>query len=276
MQDRVSRQELQEIEARLGDRDKSILNTILEYRYLTTDLIQRLYFTDHSTSSAALRATSRNLNKLKELDLIRNVERRIGGVRSGSGSYIWQLAPAGHHLLRLKGSKARPLPRNFEPSLYFLIHILSVAETHVRFHEICRKKGMKLVTLQNEPENRRKYNKGGKIVSLQPDLFAVTICDDYEDRWFIEVDLDTESPCRIIEKCDRYHEYYRSGLEQKENEVFPLVVWIVPDAERKESITKYIQKEFAKQTKIFTVVTPDELETLVCQGADASGRITLC
>ena len=56
----------------------------------------------------------------------------------------------------------------------------------------------------------------------------------YEDRWFIEVDLDTESPNKIIDKCERYHKYYRSGLEQQESGVFPLTVWIVPSAERKK------------------------------------------
>ena len=125
-------------------------------------------------------------------------------------------------------------------------------------------------------EVHQQQNSGGKIVFLKPDLFAVTVCDGYEDRWFLEIDLDTESPIRIIEKCQRYHDYYRSGLEQKQYSVFPLVVWIVPDAERKETITKHIQKVFAKQPKIFTVITMEELEPLIRQGADSTGGVTLC
>ncbi len=51
----------------------------------------------------------------------------------------------------------------------------------------------------------------GKIISLKPDLFAATKSDGYEDRWFIEIDLSTESPSTIIGKCDRYRDYYRSS-----------------------------------------------------------------
>lgn len=103
---------------------------------------------------------------------------------------------------------------------------------------------------------------------MKPDLFAITLCDSYEDRWFFEIDLATESPIKIIEKCQRYHQYYRSGLEQKQYGVFPLVVWIVPDGARKESITTHIRTEFAKLPKIFAVITTDELETLLRQNAE--------
>jgi len=276
MPKRISRQQLEEMESALSDRDKSILNSILEYRYLTTDQLRRLFFTNHASCSAALKATSRGLNKLKGLGLIRNTDRRIGGIRSGSGSYIWQLETAGHHLLRLNGSKTRPHPKRFEPSLYFLVHMLTVAECYIRFHEICGKRGLKLTAIQNEPENWRQYNSGGKIVILKPDLFVITMCDDYEDRWFFEIDMDTESPIRIIEKCQRYHDYYRSNLEQKQHGVFPMVVWIVPDAERKETVTGHIKAEFSKQPKIFAAITLEELEPLICQGADGAGGITLC
>jgi hypothetical protein len=106
------------------------------------------------------------------------------------------------------------------------------------------------------------------MTALRPDMYAATICGEYEDRWFIELDLHTESPSKVIEKCRRYHDYYRSGLEQKLHNVFPLVVWIVPDAARKESVTKHIREAFQKQPKIFIVITPEELETLIRQGVE--------
>jgi len=124
---------------------------------------------------------------------------------------------------------------------------------------------------QNEPYCWRPYGSVGKIVSLKPDLFAITLCDKYEDRWFFEIDLATESPVKIIEKCRRYHQYYRSGLEQEQYGVFPLVVWIVPDDTRKSSIMLHIKAAFSKLHNIFIAITPDELETLVRQGADYSG-----
>ena len=87
MPERVSRKQLEELEPILSDRDKNILRSIQAYRYLTTSQIQRLHFIDAASHSAALRATSRNLEKLKELHLIDSLARRIGGIYSGSGSF---------------------------------------------------------------------------------------------------------------------------------------------------------------------------------------------
>ena len=268
MLDRISRKELEEIECLLSDKDKNILRSVWELRYLTTNQIRRLYFTEATTESAGLRAASRTLKKLKEMKLIAVLDRRIGGVRSGSGSYIWHMDAAGDHLLRLMESNTRPRRRFFEPSTYFLAHTIAVSECHIRLTEICNDKNIKLTEISGEPDNWRPMNSGGKITSLKPDLFAVTVCGSYEDRWFIEVDLDTESPAKIIDKCRRYHQYYQSGLEQKQYGVFPMVVWIVPDSVRKERIRQCIHAEFSKLPNIFVVVTPDELEALICQGAD--------
>ena len=85
---------------------------------------------------------------------------------------------------------------------------------------------------------------------------------------FIEVDLDTESPAKITAKSEKYHKYYRTGLEQEETGVFPLTVWIVPSRERKEKLTAYIREAFNKQPKLFAVITQDELRGLICQGGE--------
>lgn len=273
MPERVSLKQLEDLLPILSDRDKSILRTIQSYRYLTTSQIQRLHISNSASISAALRATSRNMKKLKEFHLVGTLARRIGGVYSGSGSSIWFLEAAGEHLLRLIDNTACSHKTNFAPSAYFLTHMLSVSECFVRLSEACRKKGMRLCEVQNEPNCWRPYNDAGKIISLKPDLFAITVCDNYEDRWFFEIDLATESPIKIVEKCHRYLDYYRSGLEQKQFSVFPLVVWIVPDAVRKSSIERRIKSEFSKQPNIFKVITPDELMSMVCMGAvDTEGN----
>lgn len=106
------------------------------------------------------------------------------------------------------------------------------------------------------------------MLSLKPDFFAITVSGQYEARWFIEVDLDTESPTKIIDKCERYHKYYRSGLEQEDAGVFPLTVWIVPTVERKNKLIHAIREAFDKQPRLFAVITNDELKHLICDGGD--------
>ena len=85
----------------------------------------------------------------------------------------------------------------------------------------------------------------------------------------IEIDLSTESPSTIIGKCDRYRDYYRSGLEQKQFGIFPVVVWLVLDAGRKERLRTAIKEAYPKGGKLFIVITTDEFERLIRQGFDA-------
>lgn len=270
---RISRRQLQELDSRLGDRDKELLRAVQKYRYLMTGQIQRLLFRESATSSAGLRATSRTLKKLQQMGLVDSLSRRIGGVRAGSGSFIWYIAHAGERLLRLHDGRAFPIRRQFEPSPYFLAHTLAVAEIAIQLTEICQDHEPEITSLQLEPECWRTYSDAGVSLSLKPDLYAATISEEYEDRYFLEIDLDTESPAKVIEKCEKYHAYYRSGLEQEESEVFPLTVWIVPGRERKEQLIRRLREVFDKQAKLFAVITGDELQHLILDGGD---RDMLC
>lgn len=265
---RISRKQLVEIDSRLGERDRELLAAVQKYRYLMTSQVQRLIFTDAATSTAALRAASRCLKKLREFGLVNALSRRIGGVRAGSGSLIWYITYAGERLLRLRNSHAYPVRRHFEPSAYFLAHTLAVAETAIRLTEICREHEPEIASLQLEPECWRTYSNAGVALSLKPDLYAATTTEEYEDRYFIEVDLDTESPAKVIEKCQKYHAYYRSGLEQEESEMFPLTIWIVPSITRKEKLIRQLKVAFDKQPKLFAIITSDELEQLILEGGD--------
>lgn len=270
---RISKRQLLETDSRLGERDRQLLGAVQQYRYLMTGQIQRLLFTDAANSSAGLRAASRNLKKLNEFGLISSLSRRIGGVRAGSGSFIWHITHAGERLLRLHDSRSFPIRRRYEPSPYFLAHTLAVAEIAIKFIEICREHEPKITALQLEPECWRAYSSAGVSLSLKPDLYVATTTEEYEDRYFVEVDLDTESPAKIIEKCQKYHAYYRSGLEQEESEMFPLTVWIVPNAARKERLIRHLKDAFDKQAKLFAVIICDELEHLILEGGD---REMLC
>ncbi len=266
---RLSKNQIINLDTRLSDRDRDILSAIQTCRYLMSGQIQRLLFTDAATPSAALRAASRNLKKLKGLGLISSLSRRIGGVRAGSSSLIWYITHAGERLLALHNDKPRPARRFCEPSPFFLAHTLAVAETAIRLTEISRENNIQIPNMQLEPECWREYSDCGVAVPLRPDLYATAISGEYEDRYFIEVDLDTESTTKVLEKCERYHKYYRSGLEQEEAGVFPLTVWIVPNAKRKQRLIEAIKSAFDKQPRLFAVIVSDELEHLIRDGGDS-------
>ena len=77
------------------------------------------------------------------------------------------------------------------------------------------------------------------------------------------MDLGTESPTQVVEKCQTYLRYYNTGIEQRKQEVFPMVVWLVKDEARKEKLRQYIRENLPPQPKMFLVITPDQLGKMV-------------
>jgi len=265
-----TKQRLAQLEQNLSARDHQVLASLSRCRYLTTLQIARLYYFGESvTHRAAVRAANRSLARLREDGLIRPLQRRIGGVRAGSGSFVWALTPGGARLLQAQTSDPQPRKQFREPTLHFLTHTLVIAEAYLQLTEICAQHGMVLADVQFEPECWRRYgNKGGKAVVLKPDLYAVTQGGGYEEHRFIEIDCATETVARIVEKCERYIQYLRSGVEQGQTGVFPYVVWIVPDAKRKGSVERHIRAAYPHGPDIFIVILPDELEALIRKGIE--------
>ena len=268
MNEYFTRQRLLELEQNLSDRDRRILKSLRDCRYLTTLQIARLYCCQSVNRRAAVRAANRCLAKLRDYELIRALDRRIGGVRAGSGSFVWTLTPGGFRLQQLRSADS-PQRKHFrEPSLHFLTHTLVISEAWLQLSEICARHDMTLARGQFEPDCWRWYaGKGGKQLVLKPDLYAITKGAGYEDCWFLEIDCDTETVALVIDKCDRYLDYLRTGAEQKQSGVFPYVVWIVPDQKRKDSVKRHIRSQYPRGPDIFITILPDELECLVTGGA---------
>ena len=125
---RIGEKQLGEIELRLTEQDRKILLSLRELRYLKTNQLQRLFFSNVSrTNRTALTAATRTLNRLKALGLISHLEKRIGGVRAGSLGMVWHITEVGCRLLDLGLSQERKRNRQFEPSPMFLRHTLAVS-----------------------------------------------------------------------------------------------------------------------------------------------------
>ena len=143
-------------------------------------------------------------------NLIESLERKIGGKNSGSKAFVWLLSDPGMRLLHLNSSGSVPRKFFYEPSPAFLNHTLAVSETFLRITEICKKHKPELRQAVTEPSCWRNYKgSDGKATALKPDLYAVIRNGEYEDNWFIEVDLATEAPCVVLEKCERYVAYHK-------------------------------------------------------------------
>jgi len=261
MTPRVGIYRVEQILDQLTERDLAILHSVEKYRLLSTRQLQRLHFavgSEHASQVAATRACTRVLGRLHSHRLLAHLERRIGGVRSGSAGYVWRLAAPGDRLVRhLRGEPGRR--RFIEPSQRFAAHTLAVAEVAVRLHEAAKIGAFELVQIDTEPTNWRRFlGLHGGVETLKPDLHVITHSQDYEDHWFLEIDLGTEHAPTIGRKCRLYGRYAQTGRYQAEWGLFPAVAWIAPDKARVGVIEAAIAQEANLQTELFQVVSRDE------------------
>ena len=225
----------------LSERDLAVLASLERFRLLTTGHLQRLHFADHASDLASARACTRSLRRLEEHELVSSLARRIGGVRRGSASYVWQLAAVGERLLRSLRGQARRR-RFVEPGGTFVAHTLAVNDVAVALLEAGRTgQGLTVERLATEPGNWRQYlGPGSETRWLKPDLHVVlVIADDdgeYEEHLFLEIDLGTEHLPRIRDKCATYAAYAATGAYQADHGLFPAVVWLSPDPARRKAL----------------------------------------
>lgn len=256
---RVGSRRLAQLKGSLSARDRRILDLLLGHRYLTSRQIEQFCFADHVTAASGARTARRVLRRLAEQGLIAALQRRIGGIRAGSASYVWQLAAAGARLVAGKVNF-----RTHEPSPRFLAHCLAVADAHLAVLIQQRTGPLEDVSVQLEPTCWRHFTGlGGERRLLQPDLFVRTTSAEYEDRWFVEVDLGTESLPTLLGKCAVYEAYRASGLEQSSAGVFPLVVWQLTNEARRDAFASRIVRSLDLSPALYRLVTPAEFPALM-------------
>lgn len=111
-------------------------------------------------------------------------------MRAGSGSFVWHIT--------IKGLKALHRPQRFknkyEPTAHHLEHTLAVTQAYV-FLKLLEEAGkIQLERFDFEPTCHRTYvTFSGKKIFLKPDAFTQLVFGIYEDRYFLEIDMATES-----------------------------------------------------------------------------------
>ena len=250
---RVGRLGVFALQERLSARDRQILEYVGALRLLSAAQVQALLFPDqqHASPMTAARCCRRVLERLTRERLLVRLERRVGGARAGSASFIYSLGSLGQRVLDQGG----PRRRLSEPSARFVDHTLAVGEFFVALIVHARSGGWELIEWESEPGAWREVTTlGGRIV-LRPDLFLALAVAEYELRWFVEVDRGTEHLPAITRKCRLYHSYYRGGHEQRRHKVFPRVLWIVPDTRRAEQLQALIDADRRLTADLFRVAT---------------------
>lgn len=242
----------------LSDRERSVIHTLRTVRVASAPQLERLHFT-----GVGRRRTRSALASLVARDLLARLPRVIGGTRAGSSGFVYVLGPVGQRVLRPHLTRSR---RPWTIGTPFLAHSLAVTQLLVNITEACRETdGLASIGIfRGEPDCWRTFITG---LSLKPDAEALIHQGPYEDRWFFEVDLGTESPATLDRKLARYVAYWRTGYEQNIVDVFPRVLWVVPDDARKGVLHDAIARTPAEARPIFAVATVSEAADRVVEGA---------
>lgn len=258
---RVSRKQLEHLETHLPERDRAVLDLVAAHRYLTTGQLERFVFTGHVSQESAARTARRVLTRLERSGLLASLDRRIGGVRAGSSARVWQLTAASARLLRDDGVNFR----RHDPSPRFLAHCLAVGDVNLLVRGLTAH-GAGRVSVEVEPASWRSFTgPGGERRSLQPDVAVHIETDDFEERWFMEVDLGTESLPTLLRKCGQYEAYRVSGQEQAEHGSFPLVWWVLPTIARAERLLATIRRTPRLTPTLYRVATFETLPTTLVE-----------
>jgi len=250
---RMTRLSVVALRERLSDRDLQILDDVSRLRLMRARHLEALHFPAdrHANATTAARRCRRVLERLTRDRLLVRLERRIGGVRAGSASFVYTLSPLGQRVLDHGGARRRLL----EPSERFVDHTLAVADFFVEIAAAAGARRWELLEWQSEPTCWREVvTLGGRVV-LRPDLFVVLGVGEYELRWFVEIDRGSEHGPAVRRKCRLHHSYYKSGQEQRQHRVSPRVLWVVPDERRVVRLEELISNDPRLTADLFRVAT---------------------
>ena len=169
-----------------------------------------------------------------------------------------------------ENGEGEEVPRRQRPrevSTTFLDHLLAITEVRTSIEEAVRQEADTEAAVALEPDCwRTALSSSGQLQVLRPDLAVTVTSPAYEDRYLIEVDQATENPGRVIATCWRYQEHQ---AQASDGDVFPLVVWLVPNDRRRHRLERAIAHSTGLLRELFRVIRLDQLPTLIHGGPAA-------
>lgn len=259
----------------IDDINLTILQLLAEHKFLTTQQIAKFLHSENRLFSSTVRIMSRRLQTLQAKRIITaRAERQVGGVgQGGSEPHIWHLDRLGHYALEdLKKVEDGSKRKFFRPPTYtFARHRVAMNDTKLLFHHIAKQyESVRIHEIFMEEKSWRAFtNRAGETTSLRPDMYVATFRGELKHHWFVEVDCNTESPMRVIAKCNQYLEYLLSTTPDSWCcGEFPAVLWVVPTIKRRNSIRRHVAQSLphVPPNQLFLVVTPAELPALIAEG----------
>lgn len=198
----------------LTTRDLDIVHLVEQFSQLSSTHLSELVFANRSHS-----VPDRVLSRLVQLGYLARVGRRNSGDQGGAGAYVYQLGRYGRVLLDVQSRASANVSG----------HALLVADIYVALKQ-AERTGVLAV---------RRWDVEVSVPPVRADLFVSV--DFPEQRrtgsYFLEADLATERPQRIVEKLNGYWQ----AAGNSKDEYFPYVVFVVVHPGRKAELQRVIR-----------------------------------
>lgn len=223
----------------LSARDQAIVADVARVRVLSGRQVERLHFAD-LVGRHGDRTRRRVLERLVSLGLLASLERRIGGVHSGSAGLVYCLAPGGQRwrALDTEAYQQQRFRAPGTPTERFMIHNLVISELYVGLREAERAGQLSLVDFNAEPACWWRDNEGEWV---KPDAYVVVASGDVEDSWAIEVDQSTESLPTLRRKLKVYLDLVANEERGPGGGLLPRVLVSVRDERRLAAVRELVR-----------------------------------
>lgn len=253
---------VEDLLARLSDRDLAIIESLERCRVLSGAQLERLHF--YSLSSKTRSRTRRLvLARLTEWGVIAPLTRTIGGIRGGSSGLVFSLDTAGQRLTNIlheaDEKSERRVRRPWTPSQLFLQHSLAISELYVSLIESSRTQELSVAVFMAEPNSWWPNGLGGW---LKPDAYMVLSGKQVRTHVWAEVDRATESLPTVRQQLTAYLDFWNRG-QLGPNEVMPLVAVSVPTTRRMEALRELVKRLPEPAAQLFAVVLAPEASNLL-------------
>ncbi len=265
---RVTEGYVADLACELTPRELALVHDLDRLRLASSKQLERLHFTAESPK-ANTRQTQRTLARLSDRRVVVRLQRRVGGVRSGSRGSVYALDTAGQRIASACGpAGGARIRRPWTPGRAFVAHQLAVTELYVRLTEAAGRGQLDVLDFDAEPASWRTFSGlGGARTVLKPDAFVRVGLGEFEDSYFVEVDRATHSGPSVARKLTMYRRYWQTGREQNRwGGVFPKVLILVPSDARKAALVEVAGEQPAKSWPLFQVARYDDAISIFTGG----------
>lgn len=229
----------------LSPRDAQVVDLVGRFRLFSAEGLGEVLFYENRSKTPLDRA----LKRLTDSGHLARLGRMVGGFGGGSGQYVYQLGRTGWRYLGKPGG--------YRPLRVIDHHALTIADCFVMLKRLERSGELTVVRYDADPASRLQV---GDLL-LTPDAYVELgiAATRLKFAFWLEIDRDTENAEVIRGKCVRYWRAFQSW----DDDVFPYVVFVVPEARRRSELERVIAGGPEEAQPIFQVCELDTFGELI-------------